>query len=372
MISKNKKVTKVLIIGLTNKMGGVETFIYNTTMFSNKNLIEYDYLIHGYDACVFETEINNFYDGEQHIYFVPKYKKEPLKCIKALIKFYREHRTEYKYIHLQTGSTSEILYCFPYCLFIRPKVIVHSHNGSGSSVFANKLFQPVVNFISEKRFACSDVAAEWLFGKRSAESIPVINNGIDTLKYQYDEVKRKKTREEYGLKDELVIGHIGRFSEQKNHNFLIDIFAEVKKKKQNAVLVLVGIGELLDSIIEKVNRLGLKESVIFAGVKNNPEDYYCVFDIFVMPSLYEGLPIVGVEAQTSGLPCLFSENISKQVVLTDRVKLISINRSAKQWADDIIKVDKSLDVRNGYNKIVKKKGFDIKDAAKYLENVYLS
>lgn len=371
MISK-EKVIKVLIIGYTNKMGGVETFIYNTTMFSNKNLVQYDYLIHGYDACVFEEEINNFYGGEQHIYFIPKYKKELFKCMKSLIKFYMEHGSEYKYIHLQTGATSEILYCFPYCLFIKPKVIVHSHNGSGSSVFLNKLFQPIVNFVAKKRFACSDVAAQWLFGKDNAENVPIINNGIDINKYKYDEIKRKDIRAKYGLNSKLVIGHVGRFSEQKNHDFLIDIFAEVKKREQNSVLVLVGIGELLESIVEKVNRLGLRESIIFAGLKNNTESYYCAFDIFVMPSLYEGLPIVGIEAQASGLPCLFSENISKQVVLTDRVKLLSINKSSKEWADDIIRIDKSVDVRNGYEKIVKEKGFDIKDAAKYLENVYLS
>lgn len=362
---------KVLIIGHTAKMGGVETFIYNTTIFSNKEKFEYDYLIHGYDQCVYEDEINNFYGNKEHLFFISKYKKNPFKCIKELIKFYKLNGKKYKYIHLQTGITSEILYVFPYCLFFKAKVIAHSHNGDGKKI-TNNLFKPIVNFISKKKFACSDIAAKWLFGKKYADSVKIINNGIDTERFLYNDESRNKIRNKYNIGDKLVIGHIGRFSEQKNHDFLIDIFKEVKTKNANSVLMLIGVGELEQDIRSKVTYYGLENDVIFVGAKKNTNEFYNAFDIFVMPSLYEGLPIVGIEAQASGLPCLLSKNISNQIYITDKVKLCPIEKGAEYWANEILSLDRSLKSRENYASIVRKNGFDIKDAVSFLENEYIN
>lgn len=362
----------ILIIGHTNKMGGVETFIYNTTIASNKEKVNFDFMIHGYNHCVFEEEINKFYAEEKHIFFLPKYKKNPFKCIAELRKFYRENKSKYDVIHLETGSTSEILYLYPYVKKTKAKIIIHSHNGNGSSKLINTLFRPLINRSVDKRLACSDKAAEWLFGKKHKQDCEIVNNGVDTNRFKFSSKKRKRIRREYDIGDDtFVIGHIGRFSEQKNHDFLIDIFAKFLEKNPNAILMLIGVGELQENIIQKTVLMNIYNNVIFVGRKDNTEDYYCAFDLFLMPSLYEGLPIVGIEAQTSGVPCLFSDTISEQLKLTDHAIFFSLKKSADEWANKAHEVQCNIELRNKYEYEIIKKGFDIGDTVKRLEEIYL-
>ena len=329
---------RILIIGLTERMGGVETFIYNTTLFSDKTKYKYDYLVHGTDHCVFEKEINEFYnDGEKHIYFTRKYKENPLGCILDLNSFYRENAKKYDYIHFQSGSTAEILYVWPFCQKYRIPVISHSHNGHGYNPLINALFRPIVNIVSSKRLACSIAAAEWLFGKKNIVNTQIIVNGIDVERFTFDSKAREKVRQSYNIKEEqFVVGHIGRFSEQKNHIFILDVFCEIHKKAENSILMLVGVGELEKSIKSKAQELGLRNAIIFAGKQSRTEDYYSAFDVFLMPSLYEGLPIVGVEAQCEGLECFFSDQIDSQILITSRAYMLSLKESACMWAKEIL------------------------------------
>lgn len=280
------KPKRILIIGLTERMGGVETFIYNTTIFSDKTKYVYDYLVHGTDHCVFESEINHFYnDGEQHIFFIRKYKENPVGCLCDLHNFYKRNGKKYDWIHFQSGSTAEILYVFPFCIRYRIPVISHSHNGNGYNPTVNRLFRTIVNMVTKKRLACSEIAAEWLFGKKHVKETKIIINGIDTERFSYSPEARISVRDKYGIEEnQLVIGHIGRFSEQKNHSFIIEIFSEVKKKRDDAILLLVGVGELMEDTKQKVKELNLDASVIFAGKQMRTEDYYSAFDVFLMPS----------------------------------------------------------------------------------------
>lgn len=356
---------KILVIGLTNMMGGVETFIRNTTLYSNKNKYEYYYLIHGSDDCVFYDELKSFYD-ETHFTFITNFKKNPIKCFFQLKKFYKENK--FDYIHLQTGMSSEILYVFPFNYLYKIKVISHSHNGNGKHKFENILFRPILNICTWKFLACSKKAEKWLFGKNKKSII--INNGIDTNRFKFDNLKRNQIRKKFNIKDEIVIGHIGRFTEQKNHEFLIDIFYEFLKDNPNSKLLLLGTGNLIDIIKKKCKDKGIIQNVIFANVVENTEDYYSAFDIFVLPSIYEGLPVVGIEAQASGLPCLFSENIDNQVLLTDGAKLVSLNASLKEWCKNIIECLQKKDDRVDKNNIVANSGYSIKSTIEALEKVY--
>lgn len=360
---------RILVIGLTERMGGVETFIYNTMRFSHPEQYQFDYLVHGANHCVFQNEITEFYGSEQHIYFVEKYKANPFRCLRNLISFYCENGKKYDWIHLQTGATSEVLYVFPFCLFLPAKVITHSHNGNGYSPIVNRLFQPFVNLISDKRIACSNAAADWLFGEKSRKKVLFLQNGVDTQRFTFSAKERERIRREYGIKSEFLVGHIGRFSEQKNHVFLIRIFHSLLKKKPDSCLMLVGCGEKENEIRALCRELQIVEKVIFAGLKSNTEDYYGAFDAFVMPSLYEGLPIVGIEAQCEGLPCLFSEEIDRAVLLTDQAFTMSLTESADQWSDAVLKLSSGKH-RERYAQEVANSGFSIQTTVEKLEEIY--
>lgn len=360
---------RILIIGLTNKMGGVETFIYNTTIFSDRNKYEYDYLVHGSDKCVFEKEINAFYNNEQHIYFISSLKKNPFKCFVELIKFYRKNAKKYDYIHLETGVSSEILYVYPFILFTKAKLISHSHNGSGKHPKENKIFRPLLRHITYKYLACSQVAADWLFGKIKNKECKIINNGINTYRFRFNDEKRKEIRQRYNIEERFVIGHIGRFSPQKNHNYIVEIFKQVLKRKQNSILLLVGVGELEEKIKQMCIDYKIGDKVIFAGKQDKTEDYYSCFDVFLMPSLYEGLPIVGIEAQSTGLPCLFSDTIDHQILITDIAKMLPLNSTIEEWAEAVCDI-KLNENRERYSCIINEKGYGIKGTINKLEKVY--
>ena len=166
----------------------------------------------------------------------------------------------------------------------------------------------------------------------------VVNNAIDVDKFKYDEKIRKEKRKELNIKDnQLVIGHIGRFVQQKNHEFLIDIFNEIYKQDKNAILLLIGEGPLKEEIQNKVNELGLDKNVKFLGQRSDANELYQAMDAFVLPSLYEGLPVVGVEAQAAGLPCFFSTDMTKETEILDSTKFISLTHKSKYWADKILK-----------------------------------
>lgn len=363
-------VKKILVIGLTERMGGVETFIYNTTRFSDKSKYVYDFLVHGTDHTVFQKEITDFYNNENHFYFVPSIKREPFKALKCLNDFFSKNAHKYDYVHLETGATTEILYVLPFVKKYNLRVITHSHNGNGYNPFLNKIFRPLLNMVSNKRLSCSQEASDWLFGTSvKKDNIKIINNGIDTSRFTFNELKRAEIRERFNIKkDTLVIGHIGRFSEQKNHEFIIDIFEQIQKIKSNSVLMLLGSGEKLSVIHDYVNTKNLQNKVIFCGIQFDTEDYYSAFDVFLMPSLYEGLPIVGIEAQCEGLPCYFSDQISHELAITDLANFISLNTSANSWARKIVEL-RNVD-RMAYPARIDNAKFSINSTVAELERIY--
>lgn len=359
---------KVLILGMTDRIGGVETFIFNSTIYSDRNEIQFDYLVHDSKEAVFRKEINNFYDDREHFFFVPKIKKNPFKTFKVLFRFYWKNRDVYDWVHLQTGSAAEIVYVVPFIFFTRAKLIIHSHNGNGYSNALQMFFSPIVKMAAKKKLTVSDEASKWMYG--SERDVITINNGVDTERFKFNREKRTQIRKEYNVEDAFLIGHIGRFSEQKNHKYLVEIFKIISMRNEKAKLILLGEGELESKIKAQIREKNLVDKVIFAGIKNNTEDYYSAFDAFVLPSTYEGLPIVGIEAQTSGVPCFFSDGISKQILISKNSYMISLKETAAYWASEIEMGCKKCNHREDMHKIIFEEGYDINETVKKLRNVY--
>ena len=261
------------------------------------------------------------------------------------------------------------------------EIIVHSHN-AGNMYGKLKLYfheknKKNIDSYANHFWSCSRLASKWLYEDEiiNSDKFKVINNAIDIEKFDYNEDIRKKYREDMNLKDKFVLMNVGRFNIQKNHHFLIDVFNEVRKEINEAKLLLVGVGELEDEIKDKVSKLGLNDYVEFLGTRNDVNNLMQASDIFLMPSLFEGLPVSAVEAQASGIRCILSDKITDEIKITDLVEFLDIDKedSVDKWKDLIISIkDKGLDDRKSKKEDIKNAGFDIKSEAKKLEEFFLN
>ena len=343
--------------------GGMQSVVINWHRNIDRTKVQFDYLYcPGKTNITLEEEIEKL-GGKCYELPYPSFLK-PWIFIKAVKEFFKNHR--YNTVHSHVIHLSFFFY--PIAKFYRVKnIIQHSHATKWSDKFLNGLRNRFLFFFARpfitKKLACSDLAGKFLFKKNYI----VINNGIDTEKFKFDQEVRTKIRKELNIENNFVIGHVGRFSHEKNHKFIIEVFHKVYKQDRNSVLLLVGDGPLKKEIEQKVNRLNLTNKVFFTGTKSNVSDYYQTMDVFVLPSFQEAYPVVAVEAQTNGLPCIFSNNMTNKVVLFNS-KQLSLNLSAKQWSDEILKYKNFI--RKDESENVKNKGFDIKETAKQIENLY--
>ena len=219
---------------------------------------------------------------------------------------------------------------------------------------------------------CSESAAQYLFPKSIVKShnYKVVTNGINLDKYVFNKEIRKEYREKNGLSDKFVVGHVGRFNEQKNHTFLLDIFAEILKIKENAVLLLIGEGELYDEVKQKAKVLGISENVVFYGKTSEVYNLMQAMDVFVFPSLFEGLPVAGVEAQAADLPFFMSDTITKELQMTDHCVYLPLQDS-KKWAETVC-AESEMMVRRDTRKELRANGYDINQTVEFLEELYKS
>lgn len=301
--------------------------------------------------------------------------KNLFKRIKLEYKIMKEKK--YDIIHVNGDYCSRIIECMVAKRVGIKKIIIHSHNANAASAkkiknLIHSILKKMFDFCATDFFACSDFAAKWMFSKKiySNKRYKFIKNGIDTNKFKYDFKERNKVRKGLNLDSKFVIGHIGRFQYQKNHSFLIEIFNECKKIDKNVALLLLGEGPLEDDIKKKVKTLNLENDVYFLGNQRDVYKYYSAMDCFLLPSFFEGLPIVGVEAQASGLYVYLSDTISKDAKIIDSVNFISLNNSSRQWAE-IIMNQRSINRKDIYIKVCNC-GYDIKRVVKDLEKLYQS
>lgn len=218
--------------------------------------------------------------------------------------------------------------------------ICHSHSmTSPKEKLRNALkltLRPLSRLVATDYAACSELSGRWMFGDKNYDKgkVTLFYNAIDFEKYSYNIKNREKIRTQYGVGDSILLGHVGRFFETKNHPFMIDILVECKKRNIDAKLMLVGEGETQADIKEKAETLGVSDSVILVGLAKNTEEFYSAFDIFLLPSFYEGLPVVSMEAQASGLDCIISDVVTRECAIGDRVTYLPID-SPSVWADKI-------------------------------------
>lgn len=251
------------------------------------------------------------------------------------------------------------------------KIILHSHNTTTNHPIVNKIMTPIMNRLATDRLACSQEAGEWLYGKRSFK---VLNNAIETKRFSYNSTVRVETRMELGIRDEVLIGHIGHFSPQKNHFFLVQIFKAIHDVHPQTKLLLVGDGVFFEDVNKKVVELGLADNVIFAGRRQDTERLYQAMDMFVLPSKWEGLPLVVVEAQAADLPILVSNVVPRIAKCTEDMDFYSLEESADEWASKVWSMVEKRMVERGKDNVLSDIvacGYDIEIEAKVLEKIYL-
>lgn len=356
---------KILILGMSTILGGVETYIYNLIKNIDRDMYYFDFLVVGDGVAVFHDEINSIInDGRDHFYYAPNLKKNYLKTKKWLELFYKNHR--YDLIYMNTCSAARINYCeYPVKKFKTP-LISHAHSGNASSklhIISNKLYRDKLTRMSTVKLACSELAYNWIFSDEESKGI-IVPNGVDLDRFKFDPIWRKKIRETLKIKDdEILVGNVGRFTIQKNQSYLLKLSKKLGDKYK---IIIIGDGELKNQIIEEIKKENLENRIIILPAKNNIEKYYSAMDIFVMPSNFEGLPIAAVEAQAEGLPCIFSTNISRQTALSKNSVFLPLE-DMEAWERMI---ENFSGLRYDGTLIIREKGSDSMQSAQLVGRIF--
>ncbi len=343
--------------------GGLETMLMNYYRNIDRTKVQFDFLVHREFRADYDDEIESL-GGK--IYRAPRLNPYSAKYRKFMKNFFAEH--EYTVVHSHLDCLAGIPLEFAKKAGV-PVRIAHSHNANQPRdlKYPIKLLQRrKIASTSTQCFACSGEAGDWMF---QGKAFTVVKNAIDLKKFEFDEDRRLAMRQKLGLENELVIGHVGRFYEQKNHEQLIDIFAEIIKQ-QNAKLLLVGKGPLEEKIKERVDAKGLADSVIFLGTRNDIPDLMQAFDVFVFPSIFEGLPLTLIEAQASDLPCVISDTIPNEVKLTSLVEFVSLKATPQEWAKKVLEFSERGHRRSEQLCSIRAHGYDIIDVSYKLEKWY--
>lgn len=366
-------VKRLLCLVSCMNAGGAETFLMKLYRKIDREKYQMDFGVFTEKHGFYDTEIERL--GGKIYHLTPKtenfslYKKELYNLIL---------KEKYEYV-LRITSNAAGFYDLKVAKSAGARVcIARSSNSSDGDSWKVKVINFISRFLYQKfvdvKIAPSDLAAAYTFGKQSIArgEVYYLNNGLDLNVYRFSSDARNRIRAEFNLQGKFVIGHIGRFFEQKNHAFLIDVFYEIKKEKDNAVLLLVGEGDLRRGIEEKVKKLGLGDSVIFTGIRKDIPALLSAMDIFVFPSLYEGMPNTVIEAQATGLPCVIADTITREAGITDLVHYKSLKASPKEWAEEVLAYcNGHNENRELYSEKLKDAGYDI-DACtnKFVEIIF--
>ena len=351
---------RVLAYGMTDNPGGIETYLINTMKELNKQDIKLDFLC-DFPQIAYKEDIEN--NGSK-VYFIPAKGKRLIKHWLEIAKVLKEHK-EYQTIYfniLDAGAVFTMM--IPWIM--GRKIVTHSHNGETDKKKLHKYCRPLMNFVTSEYFSCSKVAASFMFGKK-AEKAVLIPNAIDMEKYRYNEVVRARKRKELGIDNNTnVICHVGRLSIQKNPFGMLDIFHELVENNENSVLLSIGTGELEKEVKECAKKLEIEKNVQFLGKRDDVSELLQAADVFFLPSFYEGLPIVVLEAQAAGLTCIVSDSITREVDITGNVQFINLHEQKNKWVNALIDSSKMArhDVGeklkdseyniNNYNSIIQK------------------
>lgn len=368
----NENIYPIRVAQIIGKMvgGGVESVVMNYYKNIDKNKIQFDFIIDSDSTYIPREEIEKL--GGRIIEISPY--QNLFQYIKDLKKVLKENKYQIVHSHLNSLSVFP-LYC-AFCAKV-PIRIAHSHSTTNKKEWKKNILKnvlkPFSKFFATHYFACTEHAGIWLFGENVFKkgNIFILNNAIELSKFEYNENIRKEKRNELNISDDtFVIGNIGRLVQQKNHMYLINIFNEVQKKKENSVLLLIGQGPLQNDIEKKIKELNIESKVIFLNQREDVNELYQAMDVFVFPSLYEGLGMVLIEAQTSGLPCISSSEVPRIAKVSDNIDFLDLNDDITCWVEHILKKANEKS-RLNYSEEIKNYGFDIKNEVKKLEAKYI-
>lgn len=360
-----KEPIRVLQVVTHMERGGLETMLMNYYRNIDRDKVQFDFLVHRSQRAAYDDEIEAL---GGIIHRLPRLVPWSRSYRKALDAFFAEHK-EYQIVHVHQDCLSSIILKAAKKQGI-PVRIAHSHSSSQDKdmKYPIKLFyKRWIPKYATGLLACGELAGDWMFG---GAPYHVVHNAIDAVLYRFNpEVARCVRKELSILPDAWVVGHVGRFSWPKNHSFLLDVFSEIKQRRPRAILLLVGDGELRSQVEGKIKALGLEKDVILTGVRSDVSHMVQAMDIFVFPSLYEGVPVTMVEAQAAGLPCYISKNVPAECKMTKLVHSIALDHTAAEWAEMILA---SKNARNSDTlRDIQKAGYDIKENAVWLQNYYL-
>lgn len=326
---------KILVFGMTDNPGGIESVIMNYYRKIDREKIQFDFLSNS-PYIVYEDEIKSL-GGK--IYLITARKKNYFKFRQELKEFMLRHAVEYEAIWVNVCTLSNIDYLISAKKYGIPKRIIHCHNSSNDG----GRVKYCIHQYNKKRlskyatyfWSCSEEASPWFFNDKVIKktNYKVIANAIDVKKYMKDEIIRKQYREELNVQEKIVIGHVGRFHFQKNHQLLIKVFKCLAERNEKYHLLLVGQGELEQEIKDIVEKENLNQRVTFLGARNDVDKIYQAMDLFMLPSQFEGLGIVALEAQAALLPCVLSDGVPEIVKVNDNVKFVSLNETPEYWAN---------------------------------------
>lgn len=354
---------RLLCILANMNAGGAETFLMKIYRQVDRTRYQMDFCINAKDKCFYEDEINAL---GGRIYRIPSKSENTMAFKKQLGAVVRDNG--YDHVLRITSSAAG---------FMDLKIAkgagaavccARSSNSSDGNTLKSRLVHRLGRLLYNRyvdvKIAPSDLAAAYTFGKRAYRNgdVHILHNAVDLNVFRYDPAARKRIRSALGITDDVtLVGHIGRFNTQKNHEFLLDIYDAIHKKNSSAKLMLVGNGTLENEIRAKVDRLGLNDSVIFTGVRNDVPELLSAMDVFVFPSFYEGMPNTVIEAQATGLPCVIADTITREADITGLVSYLSLSQSADAWA--LAALDRVNAERQDTGKLFRDRKYDIESVA---------
>lgn len=354
---------RVLIVSTTDLgFNGITSVIMNYYRNIDKKKIQFDFVI-----CekIHESVSDEIKKLGGNIYILPSRKKRLFKYIKSLKSLVKENNYKVVHVHGNSGTLYFDIHALKQVGV--PVRIAHSHNSTCTYKIIHRLLKKPLSRETTHPIACSKLAGDWLFTK----DYTVLNNGIDIEKFKFNNEVRDKYRREMDLEDKYVIGHVGNFLYQKNHEYLLKVFKEVINRNPKAVLMLVGDGKLEAEIKSLINRLGIQDSVLMLGKRSDTAELMQAMDVFVFPSRFEGLPVVLVEAQSAGLKCIISNAITKECQITGEVEYLDLSEEIDKWVDKILMIKSGYQRNIAFEKVRKSK-FNIKNETKKLEEIYIS
>ena len=356
---------RVLQVVTHMERGGLESMLMTYYRQIDRERVQFDFLVHRQERAAYDDEIEAL-GGK--IYRLPRLVPWSKSYLSALNHFFDAH-PEYRIVHVHQDCLSSVILRAAEQHRV-PVRIAHSHSAGQDKNLKYPLklwYRREIPQYATQLFACGRDAGDWMFGGAPYQIVP---NAIDAAAYVYDPGKRAPVRQQLGLADALVIGHVGRFNPPKNHPFLLEIFAALLQTEPNAVLLLVGGGEDMPKIQARARALGIADHVRFLGVRSDVADLMQAMDVFVFPSLYEGLPVTMVEAQAAGLPCVISDKVPPECILTEGlVEIEPLSAAPEAWAQTILA--RRGTPRTDRHAEIAAHGFDITTEAGKLQEFYI-